>query len=474
MRRFYSTLIVCFIAIAAMAQGWPQDYKGVMLQGFYWDSYDDTQWQTLEKQANDLATSFDLIWIPQSGNCGGTSMGYDDLWWFENYNSSFGNEKQLRSMIKTFKEKGLGTRKVNYKLRDWVFSRQRYWGEPIPVVHCPKCGNVPVPEEQLPLTLPDVESYQPTGTGESPLAAIEDWVNTTCPCCNGPAKRETNTMPQWAGSSWYFLRYMDPRNKEAFASKEALDYWSPVDWYNGGMEHTTLHLLYSRFWNRFLYDMGAVPVKEPYAKRTSHGMILGENGEKMSKSLNNFFTIRDVLAKYDPETVRYFLLSAQYRRELNFSRENLDMARAGVQRLYTALRGCPALTGEELPAQDEFTEAFRASMDDDFNTPAAIAVLYDLARCLNKSTGDKRAALGARLRELGAVLGILQLNPEAYLTAASPGDEKDGSDIQQLVDERTRARQSRDFKRADAIRQELQERGIELEDGPSGTVWRRR
>ena len=203
------------------------------------------------------------------------------------------------------------------------------------------------------------------------------------------------------------------------------------------------------------------------------GMVM-INGEKMSKSLNNFFTIRDVLAKYDPETVRYFLLSAQYRRELNFSRENLDMARAGVQRLYTALRGCPALTGEELPAQDEFTEAFRASMDDDFNTPAAIAVLYDLVRCLNKSTGEKRAALGARLRELGAVLGILQLNPEAYLTAASPGDEKDGDDIQQLVDERTRARQSRDFKRADAIRQELQERGIELEDGPSGTVWRRR
>ena len=203
-------------------------------------------------------------------------------------------------------EKGFGRATVNYKLRDWVFSRQRYWGEPIPIVHCPECGAVPVPEDQLPLLLPDVESYEPTGTGESPLAAIDEWVNTTCPCCGKPAKRETNTMPQWAGSSWYFLRYTDPHNTEALASKEALKYWLPVDWYNGGMEHTTLHLLYSRFWHKFLYDQGVVPTPEPYQKRTSHGMILGENGEKMSKSRGNVVNPDDIVRDYGADTLRTY------------------------------------------------------------------------------------------------------------------------------------------------------------------------
>ena len=189
-----------------------------------------------------------------------------------------------KRIIEFLEEKGLGQSKTNFKLRDWVFSRQRYWGEPIPIVKCEKCGFVPLDESELPLMLPEVESYEPTDNGESPLAAMEDWVNTTCPCCGGPARRETDTMPQWAGSSWYFLRYTDPKNENALASKEALDYWMPVDWYNGGMEHTTLHLLYSRFWHRFLYDQGHVPCQEPYRKRTSHGMILGSNGEKMSKS----------------------------------------------------------------------------------------------------------------------------------------------------------------------------------------------
>ena len=193
--------------------------------------------------------------------------------------------EEAKEKIKDYmEEKGFGHKKVNYKLRDWVFARQRYWGEPIPIVKCEKCGYVPLPEEELPLRLPEVESYEPTDDGESPLAKMTDWVNTTCPHCGGPAKRETDTMPQWAGSSWYFLRYTDPHNDKEFASKEALDYWLPVDWYNGGMEHTTLHLLYSRFWHKFLYDIGEVPTPEPYAKRTSHGMILGENGEKMSKS----------------------------------------------------------------------------------------------------------------------------------------------------------------------------------------------
>ena len=209
-------------------------------------------------------------------------------------------------MIAFLEEKGIGSAKTNYKLRDWVFSRQRYWGEPIPIVHCEKCGFVPLDESELPLELPEVESYMPTDNGESPLAMMTDWVNTTCPCCGGPAKRETDTMPQWAGSSWYFLRYTDPDNQEALASKEALDYWMPVDWYNGGMEHTTLHLLYSRFWHKFLYDQKVVPCPEPYLKRTSHGMILGSNGEKMSKSRGNVVNPDDIVREYGADTMRTY------------------------------------------------------------------------------------------------------------------------------------------------------------------------
>jgi leucyl-tRNA synthetase len=225
-------------------------------------------------------------------------------------NSYFLNVLEVKDakekMIEFLQEKGIGEAKTNYKLRDWVFSRQRYWGEPIPIVSCEKCGFVPIDESQLPLLLPDVDSYMPTDNGESPLAAMTDWVNTTCPCCGGPAKRETDTMPQWAGSSWYFLRYTDPHNKEALASKEALKYWLPVDWYNGGMEHTTLHLLYSRFWHKFLYDQKVVPTSEPYQKRTSHGMILGENGEKMSKSRGNVVNPDDIVNDYGADTLRTY------------------------------------------------------------------------------------------------------------------------------------------------------------------------
>ena len=227
-------------------------------------------------------------------------------------NSEFLNGLTVKDAIpavtKWLEEKGIGTAKVNYKLRDWVFSRQRYWGEPIPMVWCEKCGWQPLPEDQLPLLLPEVESYEPTDDGESPISKMTDWVNTACPCCGGPARRETDTMPQWAGSSWYFLRYMDPHNDKALASKEALDYWSPVDWYNGGMEHTTLHLLYSRFWHKFLYDLGVVPTKEPYQKRTSHGMILGEGGEKMSKSRGNVVNPDDIVKAYGADTLRMYIM----------------------------------------------------------------------------------------------------------------------------------------------------------------------
>lgn len=224
-------------------------------------------------------------------------------------------------------EKGIGKRKVNYKLRDWVFSRQRYWGEPIPLVYCEECGWVPVPEDELPVLLPEVESYQPTDTGESPLANIESWVNTTCPKCGGPGKRETDTMPQWAGSSWYFLRYTDPHNTEELASKENLEYWTPVDWYNGGMEHTTLHLLYSRFWHKFLYDCGIVPTPEPYQKRTSHGMILGENNEKMSKSRGNVINPDDMVEEFGADTLRaYEMFIGDFEKAVPWS--------------YNAIKGC--------------------------------------------------------------------------------------------------------------------------------------
>lgn len=244
-------------------------------------------------------------------------------------------EEAKKKMISWLEENKVGRAKTNYKLRDWVFSRQRYWGEPIPIVHCDKCGYVPIPESELPLRLPMVDSYEPTDTGESPLSKMTDWVETTCPCCGGKAYRETDTMPQWAGSSWYFLRYMDPHNKEALASKEALNYWSPVDWYNGGMEHTTLHLLYSRFWHKFLYDIGVVPTPEPYAKRTSHGMILGENGEKMSKSRGNVVNPDDIVQQYGADTMRlYEMFIGDFEKAAPWNDKGIKGCRRFVERYY--------------------------------------------------------------------------------------------------------------------------------------------
>ena len=254
-------------------------------------------------------------------------------------NSDFLNGKTVKdaipAMIEWLGEKGIGHAKVQYKLRDWVFSRQRYWGEPIPIVKCDKCGYVALPEDQLPLELPNVTSYEPTDNGESPLAHMTDWVNTTCPCCGGPAKRETDTMPQWAGSSWYFLRYMDPHNDKALASPEALKYWSPVDWYNGGMEHTTLHLLYSRFWHKFLYDIGVVPTKEPYQKRTSHGMILGENGEKMSKSRGNVVNPDEIVDTYGADTMRlYEMFIGDFEKAAPWSPKSIKGCRRFLERVW--------------------------------------------------------------------------------------------------------------------------------------------
>ena len=268
-------------------------------------AHDDRDWEFAKK------FGCDIIEVVQGGDIEKEAFTLKDDTGIM-VNSDFLNGLTVKDAIPFMKkwltEKGIGHEKVNYKLRDWVFSRQRYWGEPIPLVKCPKCGWVPLPEDQLPLLLPEVDSYEPTDNGESPLAPMTDWVNTTCPHCGGPAQRETDTMPQWAGSSWYFLRYMDPHNDKALASPEALQYWGQVDWYNGGMEHTTLHLLYSRFWHKFLYDLGVVPFAEPYHKRTSHGMILGEGGEKMSKSRGNVVNPNDVVDQYGADTMRTYIM----------------------------------------------------------------------------------------------------------------------------------------------------------------------
>ena len=271
-------------------------------------------------------------------------------------NSGFLNGMTVKDAIPAMKkwvtDEGIGHPKTNFKLRDWVFSRQRYWGEPIPMVNCPTCGWVPLPEEQLPLLLPQVESYEPTDDGESPISKITDWVNTTCPKCGGAAQRETDTMPQWAGSSWYFLRYMDPHNKEAFAGPEALKYWSPVDWYNGGMEHTTLHLLYSRFWHKFLYDEGLVPTKEPYAKRTSHGMILGEGGEKMSKSRGNVVNPNDIVEQYGADTLRvYIMFIGDFTKAAAWSSNAVAGCRRFLDRVWNL--ASEPLTGDEISRDNE-------------------------------------------------------------------------------------------------------------------------
>ncbi len=290
-------------------------------------------------------------------------------------------EQAKEKIIAWLKEHKKGEAKVNYKLRDWIFSRQRYWGEPIPIVHCEKCGYVPVPESELPLRLPNVESYEPTTTGESPLANIESFVNTTCPKCGAPAKRETDTMPQWAGSSWYFLRYTDAHNEEAFASRENLDYWLPVDWYNGGMEHTTLHLLYSRFWHKFLYDIGLVPTREPYFKRTSHGMILGENNEKMSKSKGNVINPDDIVREYGADTMRlYEMFIGDYEKAAPWSTNGIKGCRRFVERYWNLQNILSRETGVREKIEAPFNKAIKKVTQDieemKFNT--AIACLMSL------------------------------------------------------------------------------------------------
>ena len=318
-------------------------------------------------------------------------------------NSDFLNGLTVKEAIpvitKWLEKSGIGHEKVNFKLRDWVFSRQRYWGEPIPLVHCDKCGWVPLPEDQLPLVLPEVDSYEPTDNGESPLAPMTDWVNTTCPCCGGPAQRETDTMPQWAGSSWYFLRYMDPHNDKVLASKEALEYWSPVDWYNGGMEHTTLHLLYSRFWHKFLYDIGVVPTKEPYKKRTSHGMILGEGGEKMSKSRGNVVNPNDIVDEYGADTMRtYIMFIGDFEKAAAWSANAVKGCKRFLDRVWNL--GEMEHTGEDYsPANEAAVHKAIKKVSEDieamkFNTAiAALMALVNDFYANGASRGDMKALI---------------------------------------------------------------------------------
>ncbi len=315
-------------------------------------------------------------------------------------NSGFLNGKSVEEAKKAIQEwlteRGLGEKKVNYKLRDWVFSRQRYWGEPIPIVHCEKCGFVPLPESELPLVLPNVESYEPTDTGESPLAKMTDWVNTVCPCCGAPAVRETDTMPQWAGSSWYFLRYCDPHNEKEFASKEALEYWCPVDWYNGGMEHTTLHLLYSRFWHKFLYDIGVVPTAEPYAKRTSHGMILGENGEKMSKSRGNVVNPDEIVRDYGADTMRlYEMFIGDFEKAAPWSQSSIKGSKRYLDRVWALSDKLIAGDGIRKELEADFHRTIKKVTEDieGLKMNTAIAALMTLFNSIQASGGITREEL---------------------------------------------------------------------------------
>ena len=360
----------------------------------------------------DFAKKFDLpiIEVVAGSDVPVTEKVYTDVATGTLVNSGFLNGLSVadakKKMIEYLEENKIGQAKTNYKLRDWVFSRQRYWGEPIPIIHCDKCGYVPLKEEDLPLMLPEVESYMPTDNGESPLAAMTDWVNVKCPCCGGPAKRETDTMPQWAGSSWYFLRYIDPKNDKELASMDKLKYWLPVDWYNGGMEHTTLHLLYSRFWHRFLYDQGVVPTKEPYAKRTSHGMILGENGEKMSKSRGNVINPDDIVNDYGADTLRtYEMFIGAFDQAASWSEDGVKGCRRFLERVWKLQ--------EILVDGDEYSADLEAKMhqtikkvSNDFETlkyNTGIAAMMALINEFYKKGSVNKAEFSAFLRLLAPV-----------------------------------------------------------------------
>ncbi len=359
--------------------------------------HDERDWEYAKK------FGFPIVEVVAGGDV--EKAAYTDTETGKLVNSGFLNGMEVaeakKAIIKWLEEKGVGHEKVNFKLRDWVFSRQRYWGEPIPIIHCPHCGYVPVDESELPLLLPEVESYEPTDNGESPIAKMRDWVEVKCPRCGAPAERETDTMPQWAGSSWYFLRYMDPHNHDALVSPEALDYWKQVDWYNGGMEHTTLHLLYSRFWHKFLYDIGVVPTKEPYAKRTSHGMILGEGGEKMSKSRGNVVNPTDIVNQYGADTMRlYIMFIGDFEKAAPWSSDAVKGCKRFLDKIWNLGERAQSATGEAYSKENEASihrtikKVGADILDMKFNTAiAALMTLVNEYYDKGVSRGDMKALL---------------------------------------------------------------------------------
>ena len=360
-------------------------------------------------------------------------------------------------------EKKLGRRVNNYKMRDWIFSRQRFWGEPIPMVNCPKCGWVPLNEEDLPLLLPDVAEYEPTEDGESPLANITDWVNCKCPNCGGDAKRETDTMPNWAGSSWYFLRFMDAHNDKEFASMENMKYWNHVDWYNGGMEHTARHLLYARFWVQFLYNIGLVPNKEMIWTRVSHGMVLGSDNQKMSKSKGNVIRIETLKEKgYNPLAYRYMLLNSHYRKILVFTFDMLDQNQKAYDKLINRIN----MINEEGNLQDnafeDYNNKFMDALKDDLNTANAITVLYDVIKD-DSVNGKTKLDL---IRSFDKVLSLNLVSDKHDMV--HPQDEE----IQKLIEKRAEFKRNHMFQEADSIRDELKAKGIELVDTREGTIYK--
>lgn len=370
----------------------------------------------------DFAKKFNLPIIEVvSGGKNVQEEAYTDVYKGNMVNSEFLNglpvKEAIPTMIEWLEKQGLGKRKVNFKLRDWVFSRQRYWGEPIPLVHCDKCGWVPIPESELPLELPEIETFEPGENGESPLAKAYDWIETTCPCCGGKAQRETDTMPQWAGSSWYFLRYMDPHNDEALASKEALEYWSPVDWYNGGMEHTTLHLLYSRFWHKFLYDIGVVPTKEPYMKRTSHGMILGENNEKMSKSRGNVVNPDEVVEEFGADAFRtYEMFIGAFDQSTPWSQQGLKGCYKFLERVWNLQSIVNDEEGYSADLEKNINKAIKKVGEDfermKFNT--AIATMMSLVNDFSKKGSVTKGEYKALITLLNPVAP--HMTEELWLT----------------------------------------------------------
>ena len=416
----------------------------------------------------EFARKFNLEIIPvlEGGDVSKEAYEGDGIHINSDFLNGLDKETAINKMLEYLEKSNCGKKKVNYKMRDWIFSRQRFWGEPIPMIYCESCGWVPMNESELPLLLPDVAEYEPTDNGESPLAKITDWVNTTCPKCGAKAKRETDTMPNWAGSSWYFLRFMDPHNDHEFASMQNLKYWNKVNWYNGGMEHTARHLLYARFWVQFLYNIGLVPNKEMIDTRVSHGMVLGSDNQKMSKSKGDFLTVSLLQEKgYDPIVYRMFCLQSHYRKPLEFSYEIMDNTKAAYNKLVKRVAGLKKEGEVDQNVFAEYKAKFVDAISNDLNTSMAITVLYDL---LKADTND--ITKYELIKDFDKVLSLNLENAKSTETTEGVDAELE-SFVLAKIEERKEAKKAKDFAKADAIRDELLAKGIVIKDTREGVVW---